>query len=91
MFNVLSFINIIEILNFFFRLDVSARLLTQAVDYLKLCQPPSSFYLLFGMANLATFYKILLKPDLAIPRFKYVVEHAGKHNKIKYLWKLYRF
>uniref|UniRef100_A0A2C9LM96 CARD domain-containing protein n=1 Tax=Biomphalaria glabrata TaxID=6526 RepID=A0A2C9LM96_BIOGL len=57
-------------------LDVSARLLTQAVDYLKLCQPPSSFYLLFGMANLATFYKILLKPDLAIPRFKYVVEHA---------------
>ncbi|CAL1545014.1 unnamed protein product [Lymnaea stagnalis] len=58
------------------KLVLSERLLCQAVDYLKLCQPPSSNYLLLGMANLGTFYKILLKPDLAIPRLKYVVEHA---------------
>ncbi|XP_005092160.2 uncharacterized protein LOC101850538 [Aplysia californica] len=57
-------------------LDVAARHLTQAVDYLKLCQPASSNYLLLGMATLGTFYKIVMKPELAVPRFKYVVDHA---------------
>ncbi|GFR66122.1 amyloid protein-binding protein 2 [Elysia marginata] len=58
------------------RLDAAERHMIQAVDYLKLCQPPSSHYLLLGMANLATFYKIILKPELAVPRYQYVVDHA---------------
>ncbi|CAG5126432.1 unnamed protein product [Candidula unifasciata] len=55
--------------------DVAESYLKQAVDYLKLCQPSFSNYLLLGMANLASFYKIILRPELAIPRFQFVVDH----------------
>ncbi|GFN93233.1 amyloid protein-binding protein 2 [Plakobranchus ocellatus] len=58
------------------RLDAAECHMIQAVDYLKLCQPPSSHYLLLGMANLGTFYKIVLKPEMAVPRYQYVVDHA---------------
>ena len=64
-------------LSLFTRLDVAARHLSQAVEYLKLCQPATSNYLMLGMATLGTFYKIIQKPELAVPRFKYVVDHSG--------------
>uniref|UniRef100_A0A0B7A282 CARD domain-containing protein n=1 Tax=Arion vulgaris TaxID=1028688 RepID=A0A0B7A282_9EUPU len=58
------------------KINIAEKCLKQAVDYMKLCQPSSSYYLLQGMANLANFYTIVLKPDLAVPLFQFIVDHA---------------
>ncbi|XP_059177600.1 uncharacterized protein LOC131956962 isoform X2 [Physella acuta] len=80
------------------RLELSANSMTQAVDYLKLCQPASSHDLLMGMASLGTFYQVTQKPELAVPRLKYVVEHSESirwyqnwlHESFQSLLSLYR-
>ncbi|XP_076463205.1 uncharacterized protein LOC143295408 isoform X2 [Babylonia areolata] len=58
--------------------------LVMAVDYLKLCQPTASNYLLLGYATLGTFFSMMGQHEKAIPHLKQVVmyiESTGQYLK----------
>ena len=52
--------------------------LKMAVEFLELCQPQSSNYLLLAHATLGTFYTVAGKPEKAIYHLAQVVMFHGK-------------
>ncbi len=64
--------------------------LVKSVGYMKLCQTPSSHYLLLATATLATFYKILNRSALAIPLLRQVVNTVGQFTlSVYYMYSLF--
>lgn len=59
------------------RLEEAEKYLIQSVDYLTLCQPPTSNYLLLAHATLGTFFKVTGKFDKAVFHLKQVVMLIG--------------
>ena len=62
----------------FFRLEAAEENLMKSVEYMKLCQPTNSNYMLLSMATLGTLYTILQKHEQAIHLLTYVVDTVGK-------------
>ena len=52
--------------------------LVTAVDFLKLCQPSASNYLLLAHATLGTFLSVIGKHDKAIYHLRQVIMHVGE-------------
>ncbi|XP_025109218.1 amyloid protein-binding protein 2-like isoform X2 [Pomacea canaliculata] len=62
-----------QILSKMNKLEEAEKYLIQSVDYLTLCQPPTSNYLLLAHATLGTFFKVTGKFDKAVFHLKQVV------------------